>query len=29
MIINGYSGEKGLAEVTKWAKELLNKHAAP
>ena len=29
MIINGYSGEKGLAEVTKWAKKLLNKHAAP
>lgn len=29
MIINGYSREKGLAEVTKWAKELLNKHAAP
>ena len=29
MIINGYSGEKGLAEVTNWAKELLNKHATP
>jgi hypothetical protein len=29
MLINGYSGKNGLAEVTEYAKKLTEKFAAP